>query len=74
MSDVPPEIALPGRKIVQIAVASDVDSVDRIMALCDDGTVWILGISFHNERVWQRLPGVPKEDIAVWQPKQKENT
>lgn len=45
------------RKIVQIAVRAD-EKEGNFVALCDDGTAWILyGITSHE---WHQLPSIPQ--------------
>lgn len=51
------------RKIIQIAYGGVANTPrtqcnDKVVALCDDGTVWVL----HDTNTeWYRLPNIPKE-------------
>jgi hypothetical protein len=48
------------RKIVSIAATPDnEEQPERLFALCDDGTVWVIATTAKN-LVWRQLPDVPE--------------
>ena len=56
-----PPLAQP-RKIVQIAVApAGTEHEPDVVALCNDGTVWILSI--HGQ--WHQLPAIPQQEDGL---------
>ena len=46
------------RKIIQIAYGGEYQDIDLTTALCDDGTVWQIGIF---EQGWSKFPGIPQD-------------
>ena len=49
------------RKIIQIAYGGEYQDIDLTTALCDDGTVWQIGIF---EQGWSKFPGIPQDKKA----------
>ena len=49
------------RKIIQIAISNQRESKDRIYALCDDGSVWVMELTGSNIYAWYPLPGLPEQ-------------
>lgn len=47
------------RKIIQIAYGGEYQDIDLTTALCDDGTVWQIGIF---EQGWSKFPGIPQDE------------
>ena len=50
------------RKIIQISVSTNLDGYNKsqaTVALCDDGTVWQIGIF---EQGWSKFPGIPQDE------------
>jgi len=46
------------RKIIQIAATPDVE----IIALCDDGSIWIAHSNGFIAEKWRRLPDIPQHN------------
>ena len=51
------------RKIIQIAYGGEYQDIDLTTALCDDGTVWQIGIF---EQGWSKFPGIPQDKKAIF--------
>jgi hypothetical protein len=49
------------RKVVQIAAMAGGDSVDKLYALANDGTVWVLSPNAY-EPGWFPVPPVPQSE------------
>ncbi|SMB87800.1 hypothetical protein SAMN05660772_02740 [Pasteurella testudinis DSM 23072] len=46
------------RKIIQIACGGEYQDIDLTTALCNDGTVWQIGIF---EQGWSKFPDIPQD-------------
>jgi hypothetical protein len=68
-------------QIVQIAIVSaprdsrrDGVAMERLFALCNDGSVWLKILIIGREQAWGRLPDIPQHEIAqisvAWAPYQ----
>ena len=60
------------RKPIQIAYLPPFDAphltvLDQLVALCDDGTLWIMNAP-RDGGEWERLAGVPQEDECEKEP------
>jgi hypothetical protein len=49
------------RKIIQIAISNQRETKDRIYALCDDGSVWVMELIGSKIYMWHPLPGLPEQ-------------
>jgi len=50
------------RKIIQIAVIPEGDTVNsEVLALCDDGTLWVT-LCKSVPLCWNRMPLIPQDD------------
>ena len=50
------------RKIIQLTTAAgDTNSVGAALALCNDGTVWIIELSgFDRPKAWRKMDDIPQ--------------
>jgi hypothetical protein len=53
------------RKIIQIETSRSGDYMTNIVALCDDGTVWINKDGFDGQRIeWKQIEGIPQDETT----------
>jgi len=60
------------RKIIQLATSvshkpndhchEDYDEVRMVVALCDDGSSWVMKLSYIGDSKWERLPDIPQRN------------
>ena len=49
------------RRVISIKTIVDSTGEERVLALCDDGTIWIYD-NVVDEFTWHRLADIPQED------------
>jgi len=49
------------RKVIQVVITPEsTEYYSRLIALCDDGTIWMKPLSQSTESEWEWIPSVPQ--------------